>query len=382
MTSTLCALLLSSSMVGHREVLPNGLGIAVQPMEGLQRVSLTLVASSAGSPDTVETHGRRHLLEHLIAKGAGGRMDRLLEVHGMVLMAYTTRDAMVFEFLGPASATAFAIESAADLLRAPGFTAEQIQREMPIIEEEFVLEPTWLRQSAQAWRAAFENDALDPTGDLETIRRTTPEHLHELHRRQFSPPGVAVTLAGYVDLAQVVPTMRRVFGAFPRGEPRPSAPRRRVGTLPAQPLVYGEYGEVVAAYVGGLGARGTMGVLAAAFAVEATLPGVRVVYTPSSREGLVLLTSRHRGSLQPLFETAPEEWAGSFGAGRAMLRGWIRGINQNPSRWTLMQGLAITLRGFEIDTLERQWNALTMGEFLEGIRAFQPPRSVRVEGAR
>src|SRR5688500_3617518 len=77
-----------------RTVLPNGAIILAERMPSAPTVSVQLFASSKRVPETAETHGRRHLLEHILAKGPKKNLDTRLESSGAFLEAFTHRDAM------------------------------------------------------------------------------------------------------------------------------------------------------------------------------------------------------------------------------------------------------------------------------------------------
>jgi len=60
-----------------RTLLDNGAVVLVEPVPSAT-ISVQLFASSKYAPETAASHGYRHLLEHLIARG-DGTLDRRLE---------------------------------------------------------------------------------------------------------------------------------------------------------------------------------------------------------------------------------------------------------------------------------------------------------------
>src|SRR5437763_1308721 len=76
-----------------RTVLPNQATILVEPVANAHMISLQLWASSRGVEERAETHGLRHLLEHILALGPKRDIDQRLESVGGSLRAKTFRDA-------------------------------------------------------------------------------------------------------------------------------------------------------------------------------------------------------------------------------------------------------------------------------------------------
>src|SRR5665213_4422706 len=80
-----------------RTILPNGAAILVERVPGAKDLSVDLFAASRGTEESPISNGLRHLLEHLIAKGPNGDIDRRLETAGAFLSAETSRDTMCFK---------------------------------------------------------------------------------------------------------------------------------------------------------------------------------------------------------------------------------------------------------------------------------------------
>src|SRR5688500_7954220 len=77
-----------------RTVLPSGAIVLVERMPAATSLSVQLFASARAVPESKQTHGWRHLLEHLVARGPKGDIDARLESQGAFMRARTLRDAM------------------------------------------------------------------------------------------------------------------------------------------------------------------------------------------------------------------------------------------------------------------------------------------------
>src|SRR6476469_4837941 len=153
-------------MSGETHVLANGLTVAVDPLPGAESVALGLYASVGARSESEELGGLAHLVEHMVFKGAGGRDTRALaeviEDVGGSLNAWTARDQTVFHGRALARDLALVAELIADLLRAPHFEVEHLEREKQVILSELG-ETTYASDDLvhdQLFEAAFDGQAL------------------------------------------------------------------------------------------------------------------------------------------------------------------------------------------------------------------------------
>ena len=122
----------------HR--LANGLSIAVDPLPGAESIALGLYARVGSRSEPEPLSGLAHLVEHMVFKGAGGRDTRALaeaiEDVGGSLNAWTARDQTAFHGRALARDLPLVGELIADLVRAPHFDAELLEREKQVILSE------------------------------------------------------------------------------------------------------------------------------------------------------------------------------------------------------------------------------------------------------
>src|SRR4051812_48412530 len=75
-----------------RTIFKNGAVLLVENLPQAKYVSVQLFASDKHLPDTPETHGYRHLLEHLALKGPKRDLDLQMERQGVFFLGRTLRD--------------------------------------------------------------------------------------------------------------------------------------------------------------------------------------------------------------------------------------------------------------------------------------------------
>lgn len=119
----------------HR--LSNGLTVAVEPMEGVETLAVGLYADVGSRSEPEALSGLAHMVEHMVFKGAGSRDARAIaeaiEDRGGSLNAWTARDHTVFHARLLAGDLPLGLDVIADLVRAPHFDADELERERQVV---------------------------------------------------------------------------------------------------------------------------------------------------------------------------------------------------------------------------------------------------------
>jgi predicted Zn-dependent peptidase len=224
-------------MSGEMHVLGNGLTVAVDPMADVQSIAVGLYASVGSRSECAEHNGLAHLVEHMVFKGAGGRDTRALaeaiEDVGGSLNAWTARDQTAFHGRALARDLALVTELIADLVRAPHFDEEHLEREKQVILSE-------LGESMDApddlvhdhlFEAAFEHQPVGRPvlGSEPTVRSITRQDCCDWLDRQFAPSRLVLAASGKVELDEVVKLAERLFGDLAPREAPAIEPARFTG---------------------------------------------------------------------------------------------------------------------------------------------------------
>ena len=207
-------------MSGERHVLGNGLSVAVDPIEGAQSVALGLYASVGSRSEPERLSGLAHLVEHMVFKGAGGRDTRALseaiEDVGGSLNAWTARDQTVFHGRALARDLELVAELIADLVRAPHFDEEHLEREKQVILSELgesVDSPDDLVHD-HLFEAAFDGQAIGRPvlGNEQSVRSATRQDCAHWLSEQFAPSRLVLSASGKVEPDAVLKLAERLFG--------------------------------------------------------------------------------------------------------------------------------------------------------------------------
>lgn len=363
-------------------MLPNGAQVIAQAMPGARSLCVQLVWSARYTPDTPETHGWRHLLEHLVTQGPKGDLDARLERRGMFLNAETTRDLMRFTIDAPPGDLAFAIEALGELLRPFGTTAEAISGEVKVHEQERTLLPPEIRLSGQAWQAAFDGARLDPFGDPSAMRDASPDDLADLHWLLTQPENVALVIAGPTRPDDAVKQGRSLLERLPKG---PGGLRPPADPPSKSADVRGDHpGTLRAAVVPGLPAHQTVATYALALALRAKHPSIRAVYAPTTRPGLISLWHADGRELDRIVTELGEAGAAEI-VSMAKLFGslWADALDEDVTEVANWRGLeaALGAQGLLERTAQRA-RELDDTTLRAALASFSDAKAVVVRGSR
>lgn len=363
-----------------RTFLPNGASIVVENVPKASRLSLQLFASSRPSPETPSTNGMRHLLEHLLAVGRGGTIDRRLESKGAFLTAETLRDAMQIGIDAPADQLDLALSAIGEMLADLEVTQAQIDREVGIMVQEMAIRPTSGRLIAGAWTAAYGDSGLDPMGDLDVMRSATPDSLAKLHRRLFAVGNVTLSIAGPLDVDKVTASCMKLLGE--NALPTTSSPLTRQVGKPSRshPACAGE---ARAAIVGPYDQVQTMAALAAGLSLASEMDGAFLSFTPSLTNGLIVVgkttTTGVGRTIDALTETDVD---GLYQRGKSMAGEWIRLKMKDAAAvaqirgWLLCQG-----RDARPEAMTDALARVRLDDFRAAVARFRDDRAVSVVGS-
>ena len=211
-----------------KTVLPNGLTVQVVPRPGFTR-KLAYFATDFGSIHTdFELEGREyhvpagvaHFLEHKMFDMPGDRdVSAELASLGAGVNAFTSFDITAY-FFGCTENFEECLKILLEFVSTPYFTAESVQKEMGIIDQEIGmnLDSPDSRVFEDLMDCLYENHPIRVPilGTSETIREITPETLYTCHRAFYTPGNMILCVVGDVDPDRVARIAEEVLGTEPR----------------------------------------------------------------------------------------------------------------------------------------------------------------------
>jgi predicted Zn-dependent peptidase len=226
-------------MTAQLQRLANGLTVAVDPLPGAESVALGLYVKVGSRSEPEALGGIAHLVEHMVFKGAGGRDTRALaeaiEDVGGSLNAWTARDQTAFNGRALARDLPLVAELIADLVRAPHFDEEHLEREKQVILSELgetTDSPDDLVHD-HLLEAAFEDQPIGRSvlGTETSIRAASRQDCFDWLEREFVPSRMILAASGRVNAEQLAGLAERLFGDM-AARPEPAVePARFTGGL-------------------------------------------------------------------------------------------------------------------------------------------------------
>lgn len=120
--------------------LSNGLTIVTDPMPQLESAALGVWVNTGTRNETADVMGVSHMLEHMAFKGTTRRSARQIaeemEAVGAYLNAYTSREQTAFHARALKDDVPLAIDILADILTAPTFAQNELERERQVVLQE------------------------------------------------------------------------------------------------------------------------------------------------------------------------------------------------------------------------------------------------------
>jgi predicted Zn-dependent peptidase len=241
--------------------LADGLRVVTTPMSSAQSVSVNVFVGAGSRGEAERIKGIAHFLEHMVFKGTPKRptaveVAEAIEGAGGVLNAYTGKELTCYWNHVPEDRLETGIEVLADMLRNSLLSAEEIDRERSVVQQEIKR----TRDQPGAWagellgRAMYGDHPMgwSTAGTEDTVQNIGRDDFRDWIAAWYGSPNVVVSVAGntshdlvmelvgrhFVDgTSAVPPPVASVNGDTPArraiGESRPIAQANVAMGLPA-----------------------------------------------------------------------------------------------------------------------------------------------------
>lgn len=221
--------------VVRRTVLPGGLRIITEEMPGVRSASFGIWAGVGSRDESPAMAGSAHFLEHLLFKGTPTRealeISASIDAIGGDLNAFTSKEYTCFYARVLDQDLPLAIDIISDIAINALLRRADIEQERDVILEEIAMRDDDQADSAHELFAAAmfgDSDLGRPIlGTVQTIKAAKVGNIHRFYAKHYTPPKLVIAVAGNVDHADVVRSVKRAFGHVLDGESLP-AERRRI----------------------------------------------------------------------------------------------------------------------------------------------------------
>ena len=212
----------------YKTVLPNGLTVEVVPRPGFTKKLAYFVTDFGSIHTKFELEGQEytvpagvaHFLEHKMFDMPGDRdVTAELASLGAGVNAFTSFDITAYYFACTHNFEQ-CLRILLEFVSTPHFTAESVEKEMGIIDQEIGmnLDSPDSRAFEDMASGLFHSHPIRVPilGTSETIREITPQILNTCHRAFYTPGNMMLCVVGDVDPEQVAAIAQEVLGAEPR----------------------------------------------------------------------------------------------------------------------------------------------------------------------
>jgi predicted Zn-dependent peptidase len=201
--------------------LSNGLRVVTTEVPTAQSVSVNLFVGIGSRGETRRTNGVSHYMEHMLFKGTTRRPDAIIiaeaiEGAGGVLNAYTSKELTCYWNQVPFDRLEQAMDVLADMYRDSVLSAEEIDRERTVVQQEirraFDQPGAWASELLS--RATFGDQPIGwpIAGTLETVEHMRREDFIEHVATYYVPSNSVLSVAGKTTHVEVVALAGRLFG--------------------------------------------------------------------------------------------------------------------------------------------------------------------------
>ena len=208
----------------YKTVLPNGLTVEIVPRPGFTKKLAYFVTDFGSIHTKFELEGQEytvpagvaHFLEHKMFDMPDGRdVTAELASLGAGVNAFTSFDITAYYFACTHNFEQ-CLRILLEFVSTPHFTAESVEKEMGIIDQEIGmnLDSPDSRAFEDMASGLFRSHPIRVPilGTSETIRRITPEILNTCHRAFYTPGNMMLCVVGDVDPDQVAAIAEEVLG--------------------------------------------------------------------------------------------------------------------------------------------------------------------------
>jgi predicted Zn-dependent peptidase len=224
--------------------LANGVRAIVIPLPHRETAAVSVFVRSGSQHEPRPLNGIGHVVEHMVFKGTrtrdAARINLDAECLGAEVNAHTDKDHSAFHLHGLAADAGRFVHLLADLLLAPTFPADELERERQVLLQEFAEDED--DPMATAYRlfdhAAWGTHpvAQPAIGRRANVERFTREDLARWVARQFSGANLIVAAAGPMDPQAWLREVEAAFGGVAAGTPNSTEPPTWAGGVRTRAL--------------------------------------------------------------------------------------------------------------------------------------------------
>jgi len=205
-----------------RDVLDNGLRILTERMTQVRSISIGVWLTRGSRHEMAERGGIAHFVEHMLFKGTGTRsaedIAQAIDSIGGQLDAFTAKEYASYYIKVLDEHLPLAIDILSDIVRNPGFSPDDVEREKKVVLEEIkMVEDTPDDLVHELFTQGFwENHPLGRPilGTKETVESFNVDLLRDYFRGVYTAKNLIVAAVGNLEHDRVRELVEEKFGSL------------------------------------------------------------------------------------------------------------------------------------------------------------------------
>jgi len=225
----------------ERTVLPSGVRVVSERLDGARSVSVGAWVGTGSRDESAELNGATHFLEHLLFKGTPTRsaleIAQSFDAIGGDINAFTTRELTCFHARTLDEDLALAVETIADLVQNASLAPDDVEAERSVVLEEIAMHDDTPDDIVfdVFHETIWPDHALGRRvqGLPATVEQMSRDAIAGFFHRYYTGDNIVVAASGAVEHAHIVDLVDRQFAAraTPRPMRAPGAAPSAAGTL-------------------------------------------------------------------------------------------------------------------------------------------------------
>ena len=202
--------------------LPNGMHVILQPTSSAPVIACNVWVGVGSADETPQEAGLAHVHEHMLFKGTArrgvGQIAREVEAAGGHINAFTSFDQTCYYVVMSSRFMDTGLDILADAIQHSAFDAEELARELEVIQEEIKRgedSPSRVASLELFARSYVAHPYRLPViGTRESVNSFTQQHVLDFFHKHYVPSNMTLVLVGDFELELAKQKIEAAFGGF------------------------------------------------------------------------------------------------------------------------------------------------------------------------
>ena len=204
--------------------LKSGQTVVIQQVKTNPIVTIDTWIKTGSVDETDKNNGVAHFLEHLFFKGSSkypvGEFDRIIESHGGVTNAATSKDFTHYYITIPSDKFDLALDLHSDMLLTPQIPSEELEKERKVVIEEICKDLNSPRNKLTKNLVAltykthpYKREVIGKKEVIENIKR---EEIFDFYNKNYGPQNMITLVIGDVEPEETLKKVEKAFSGNPK----------------------------------------------------------------------------------------------------------------------------------------------------------------------